>query len=32
MAEKVLEIKDVYKRKKQKKILKGITFDVGAFL
>lgn len=29
MVEKVLEIKDVYKRKKQKKILKGITFDVG---
>ncbi|CBK75436.1 hypothetical protein CIY_28940 [Butyrivibrio fibrisolvens 16/4] len=29
MAEKVLEINDIYKRKRTKKILQGVTFDVG---
>ena len=29
MAEKILEIKDIYKRKKAKKILKGVSFDVN---
>lgn len=29
MAEKILEINDIYKRKKKKKILKGVTFEVG---